>query len=203
MRKFWLLFCCLQAVVFGASFEKIRVYEENHPETLIQKSSDYREIADILKTIDVRFEKWEANVALPAGATTESILEAYKANVDKLKNENGYKSVDVVRMLPDSPKKVELRNKFLNEHTHTEDEVRFFVEGSGLFCLHVNKKVYIVLCEAGDLISIPANYPHWFDMSEKPFFTAIRLFIEPDGWIAKFTESGIAQKFPRYEEILR
>ncbi len=199
MKKFWLLFCCLQAVVFGANFEKIRVYEEGHPEVLIQQSSDYREIADILKTIDVRFEKWEASVQLPAGATTESILEAYKTNVDQLKNENGYKSVDVVRMLPDSPKKVELRNKFLNEHTHTEDEVRFFVEGSGLFFLHVKNKVYAVLCESGDLISIPANYRHWFDMGEKPHFTAIRLFIEPDGWIAKFTESGIAEKFPRYE----
>ena len=92
-----------------------------------------------------------------------------------------------------------MRAKFLEEHTHKEGEVRFFVDGSGLFSLHVGGKVYEVLCRKGDLISVPDNTTHWFDMGPAPEFVAIRFFTNPDGWIGDFTGSDIAQRFPRYE----
>ena len=56
-----------------------------------------------------------------------------------------------------------------------------------------------VLCEAGDLISVPANTRHWFDMSAEPYFVAIRLFNNPQGWVATFTGDPVAEQFPRYE----
>ena len=56
-----------------------------------------------------------------------------------------------------------------------------------------------VFNEAGDLIGVPANTRHWFDMSESPHFIAIRLFTNVEGWVAKFTGEEIASKFPRYE----
>ena len=90
-----------------------------------------------------------------------------------------------------------LREKFLNEHTHGEDEVRFFVEGAGLFCLHIGDEVFQVLCEKNDLISVPAHTPHWFDMGSEPNFTAIRIFDNPEGWIAQFTGDDIASAYPR------
>jgi len=34
-------------------------------------------------------------------------------------------------------------------------------------------------CEAGDLLWVPANTPHWFDCGEHPDFTAIRIFTNP------------------------
>jgi 1,2-dihydroxy-3-keto-5-methylthiopentene dioxygenase len=40
---------------------------------------------------------------------------------------------------------------------------------------------------------------HWFDMGAAPRFTAIRLFVNPDGWVAAFTGSDIAERFPRLE----
>ncbi|MGP6794355.1 hypothetical protein ACTZN4_13815, partial [Klebsiella pneumoniae] len=85
----------------------------------------------------------------------------------------------------------------LNEHTHGEDEVRFFVEGAGLFCLHIGDEVFQVLCEKNDLISVPAHTPHWFDMGSEPNFTAIRIFDNPEGWIAQFTGDDIASAYPR------
>src|SRR3546814_6097561 len=85
-----------------------------------------------------------------------------------------------------------MRAKFLSEHTHADDEVRFFVEGSGQFYLHMNDRVYVMLCEAGDLISVPAGTRHWFDTGPNPMFTAIRLFVSPDGWVADFTGDPIA-----------
>ena len=90
------------------------------------------------------------------------------------------------------------RKKFLDEHFHKEDEVRFFVAGSGLFTLHVEGKVYEIECVKNDLIAVPDGITHWFDMGEEPSFVAIRFFTEPDGWVGHFTGSDIAQTFPRY-----
>ncbi|STW08564.1 1,2-dihydroxy-3-keto-5-methylthiopentene dioxygenase [Klebsiella grimontii] len=93
--------------------------------------------------------------------------------------EKGYQSWDVISLRADNPQKEALREKFLNEHTHGEDEVRFFVEGAGLFCLHIGDEVFQVLCEKNDLISVPAHTPHWFDMGSEPNFTAIPHLRQP------------------------
>jgi mannose-6-phosphate isomerase-like protein (cupin superfamily) len=97
----------------------------------------------------------------------------------------------------DVPDRAAFRQKFLNEHTHSEDEVRFFVAGAGQFTLHIGEKVYEVLCEKGDLIGVPDGTRHWFDMSESPYFVAIRLFTNKEGWVANFTGEDIAEQFPR------
>ena len=111
--------------------------------------------------------------------------------------EKGYQSWDVISMRPDNAQREVLREKFLSEHTHGEDEVRFFVEGAGLFCLHLNGKIYQILCEKNDLISVPADTRHWFDMGSAPNFTAIRVFDNPEGWVAHFTGDKIADAYPR------
>jgi 1,2-dihydroxy-3-keto-5-methylthiopentene dioxygenase len=112
---------------------------------------------------------------------------------------NGFRSVDVVSIAPDNEQREVMRAKFLEEHFHKEDEVRFFVAGSGLFTLHVEGKVFEVLCEAGDLIAVPDSMTHWFDMGPEPSFVAIRFFTEADGWVGHFTGTDIATRFPRYE----
>jgi 1,2-dihydroxy-3-keto-5-methylthiopentene dioxygenase len=99
------------------------------------------------------------------------------------------------------PDKTALRQKFLSEHIHSDFEVRFFVEGRGLFFLHPDDRVYAVLCEQGDLISVPANVRHWFDRRE-PHVRAIRLFTTPEGWVAQYTGDPIADRFPRLEQFL-
>ena len=126
-------------------------------------------------------------------------MAVYRTDIDRLIAENGFKTVDVVSIAPDSPEREAMRQKFLDEHFHKEDEVRFFVAGSGLFSLHVNGKVYEIRCEQGDLIGVPDGTRHWFDMGPAPSFTAIRFFTEPDGWIGHFTGTDIAKRFPRYE----
>ena len=92
-----------------------------------------------------------------------------------------------------------LRDKFLHEHTHSDFEVRFFVDGEGLFYIRKNSRVYAILCNRGDLISVPANTKHWFDMGPRPYFKAVRLFTTPEGWVANFTGDKIADRFPRLE----
>lgn len=164
--------------------------------------TDYSEITKELNAIGVEFERWEAGQTLGKEASQEEVLEAYKSSLDKLNEKYGFVTVDVVGIHPDHPDKDAMRQKFLAEHTHSDFEVRFFVDGNGLFYLHVNGKVYTILCEKGDLISIPANMTHWFDMGTRPFFKAIRFFTTPEGWVGHFTGSEIARDFPDYDHFI-
>ena len=171
-------------------------FHQDQPQTAILTTQDFSTIATVLAAIGVRFVRWQASFPISADTTNEEILEAYAKDIEALKQAEGYQTVDVVSMHPNHPDKVAFRNKFLSEHIHTEDEVRFFVHGKGLFCLHVDEHIYQVVCEAEDLISVPANTRHWFDMGSQPEFTAIRLFNNQTGWVAHFTSDPIASQFP-------
>jgi len=178
---------------------RLRIYPVDAPEAPEFDAQDPREIADALARIGVRFERWPSR-PLPADADQDSVLEAFAPEVARLRRDNGYQAVDVMRVTPDHPDRAALRTKFLSEHRHSEDEVRFFVEGEGLFTLRQDDRVYAVLCMAGDLISVPAGMRHWFDMGAAPGFTVIRLYVDPAGWIANYTGDAIADRFPRHEK---
>lgn len=178
---------------------RLRIYHQDDGSRCLSSHDDHAEIARELAAAGVRFERWEAAQPIEPGASPEDVVAAYRADIDRLMQTEGYKTVDVISLKPDHPERAALRRKFLEEHTHSEDEVRFFVAGSGQFTLHIGDKVYEVLCEAGDLIGVPDGTRHWFDMSEAPYFVAIRLFTNPEGWVAKFTGADIAGRFPRMQ----
>lgn len=178
---------------------RLRVFTESDPSTPQVETRDHARIAEHLGEIGVRFEQWQAAAPIAPGDPPEKVLAAYRDDIDRLMRDEGYRAVDVISLDPQHPDKDALRRKFLNEHTHSEDEVRFFVAGSGLFTLHVGGQVYEVLCEAGDLIGVPDGTRHWFDMGPAPHFVAIRLFTNAEGWVANFTGDEIATRFPRYE----
>ena len=180
---------------------RLTVYPEHSAAAPLVDTSERGEIEAALQAIRVRFENWEARYPLSADSDDKAVLAAYQSDIERLKEEGDYCSVDVLRLLPDNPNREELRRKFLDEHTHSEDEVRFFVEGEGVFYLRAAGKVYVILCEQGDLLSVPAGTRHWFDMGPAPRFTAIRLFTTPKGWVAQFTGDRIAQRFPLFERV--
>lgn len=178
---------------------RLRIFAEGHPTEPSLETSEHARISEELGKVGVRFERWEAAADIQPGAASEDVIAAYRHEIDRLMDSEGYQAVDVISLNPDHPEKAQLRQKFLNEHTHSEDEVRFFVAGRGLFTLHIDEQVFEVLCVQGDLIGVPDGTRHWFDMSEQPHFVAIRLFTNKDGWVANFTGSDIALQFPRLE----
>ena len=180
----------------------LTIHSENHPDTA-EVINNFDGIVKRLNRIGVKFEHWSAEHELDANSDQNTVLSAYATQVERLRAEYGFKSADVISVTPDHPEKAQLRAKFLSEHTHSDFEVRFFVEGSGLFFLHHDENVYAVLCKKGDLISVPANTKHWFDMGAKPHLKCIRLFTTQEGWVADFTGSLIADHFPRYEQFIR
>ena len=89
-----------------------------------------------------------------------------------------------------------MRQKFLDEHIHTEDEVRFFIEGGGHFILHANGRVYDTYCTANDLISVPSGLKHWFDAGLQPHATVLRIYTDSSGWTPHYTGDTISALFP-------
>ncbi len=178
---------------------QLRIFDVADGVAPLASFDTHADIARELGNVGIRFEHWRADQPVAPGAAQDTVIAAYRTDIDRLMREGGYRSVDVISMAPDHPDRATLRRKFLDEHTHGEDEVRFFVAGSGQFSLHIGDKVYDVVCTAGDLIGVPAGTRHWFDMSAAPSFVAIRLFTNPDGWVAQFTGDAIAERFPRMQ----
>ncbi len=175
---------------------KLTIYRHDDATSALLQSENFTEIQQQLNQVGVVFENWQAAFDINESHSSDDILNAYDADIKRVQHDGGYQTVDVISLAKGNPAAAELRQKFLFEHTHSEDEVRFFVKGQGLFCLHLDDKVYQVLCQQGDLISVPANTKHWFDMGSDPEFTAIRFFNNEAGWVAQSTESKIASEFP-------
>jgi 1,2-dihydroxy-3-keto-5-methylthiopentene dioxygenase len=177
----------------------LNVYDEHEPARPRISTTDGAEIARLLNEVGIRFERWNADRELAPGADASDVLAAYASSVERVQDAGGYGTVDVLRLARGTPDTAPMRAKFLAEHAHTEDEVRFFVEGSGAFYLHLDGSVYQAICVRGDLISVPAGTPHWFDMGPDPEFTAIRWFNNQTGWVPEYSGVDIAARFPRYE----
>ncbi len=164
---------------------------------VLKQCTDLACMAGELRGLGVRYERWRAERPLTRAADQDEVLQAYAAPVAALNAEYGFRSVDVVSLTPDHPERAAMRGKFLAEHTHADFEVRFFVDGHGLFYVNAGARIYSILCERGDLISVPADTRHWFDMGPEPDFKCIRFFTTPDGWVGNFTGSDLADRFPR------
>ena len=85
-------------------------------------------------------------------------------------------------------------------HLHDDvEEVFFMLKGSITLMIQDGEEYYETRLKERDLISVPANTRHWFDMGSAPHFTAIRVFDNPEGWVAHFTGDKIADDYPRLD----
>ena len=149
-------------------------------------------IADYLAGIGVDYEIWEAATKVAADAPAEKILAAYSTEIDKLKEAGGYVTADVIDVNPQTQGLAELLAKFNREHWHDDDEVRFIIEGRGLFHIHPqNGPVVAIEVVAGDMIRVPGGFLHWFNLCADRRIRAIRLFKDPAGWAPHYSESGV------------
>ena len=175
---------------------ELRIYAtQAAPEPLLS-TSNAAQISAELKTRGIKFQRWPSKPELERGAMQEQILAAYASLISSVQKNEGYQAVDVMRVGGDQHNTTSLRQTFLQEHQHAEDEVRFFVEGCGLFSLHINDEVLQVVCEANDWIAIPAGTRHWFDMGANPNYCVLRFFKNSAGWVATLTDDPIAPHYP-------
>ncbi|TKB54449.1 MAG: cupin [Nitrospira sp.] len=160
--------------------------------------ADEQAIRLFLDQRGIFYQRWATDTALPSDATDTQVLATCNQWLKPFMEKHGYRTSDVVRVTPHTPNLPAIREKFLREHTHSEDEIRYFVEGQGQFWFHkegVEDEVFALFCEQGDLVSVPADTKHWFDLGTHPYVCAIRVFTNQAGWVPQYTESGIEQRY--------
>jgi 1,2-dihydroxy-3-keto-5-methylthiopentene dioxygenase len=167
--------------------------------------SEQNEIRDYLAGIGIEYERWELASGVPEDASAEQVLSAYAPQVQALKRRGGYVTADVIDVRSDTPGLDTMLAKFNIEHRHDEDEVRYIVAGRGLFHIRPQAGPVVALeVEAGDLIRVPRDTLHWFDLCGDRRIRAIRLFQDASGWTPHYTNSGVDRGYepvcwgPRY-----
>lgn len=177
-------------------------------DTALTATQDPDLVRDLLAAIGVRFDRWPV-ADLPDDADEAAILSAYRAQVDAAVAREGYALVDVARLRTGpgrSGAAAAARMRFrdehhLDEHRHAVAEDRFFAAGSAVWYLHEGGRVYAVLCEPGDLLSVPPGMPHWFDPGEQPEFTLVRFFHDEGDRVGEFTGEPVAARYPTCDEL--
>jgi len=168
----------------------LRIPEHNRTLT------DRRAIADYLAPMGIEYRRWEPAHTVSAEASSEEILAAYRAEIDRLKERGGYVTADVIDVRPDTPGLDAMLARFNKEHWHDEDEIRFIIAGRGVFHIRpAEGPVVAIETEAGDLIRVPRDTRHWFDLCAERRIRAIRLFQDPAGWTPHYTRSGVDRDF--------
>ncbi|WP_405161257.1 cupin [Nocardia sp. NBC_01499] len=185
----------------------LQVMAADNPADVRVRTTDDAVIGTELAKHGITFGRWPV-VDNAAAVASDELLAHYTDQVAELNESGRYKHIDIARIHPDdaNPEWPQIakgaREKFLNEHRHAEDEVRYFAAGRGCFYLHLGHEVLAVVCEGGDLLSVPAGTLHWFDMGGRPDFIAIRFFEEEDGWVGDFSGDRISEGFPTLDELL-
>jgi 1,2-dihydroxy-3-keto-5-methylthiopentene dioxygenase len=186
----------------------LQVMADTDADEVRLRTDDARLIGDELATRGIVFDRRPIVSDVDASRPAERILADYADQVAAINSDDRYRHIDVAALRPDHSEPdwhataAAARSKFLAEHRHAEDEVRFFVAGRACFYLHLEPEVFAVVCESGDLLTVPAGTRHWFDMGSDPEFAAIRFFEQADGWIGDFTGDPIGERFPTLDQLV-
>eukprot|EP01084_Bolivina_argentea_P220102 373075_1 len=159
------------------------IWDEKDANIVKGRYSNYDEILRELSSRGVEYEKW-GTVKRVDNLSNDEIVKFYAKDIDRLMKRFNFQTNDIIQITPDATKNETFRRKFLSEHTHSDLEVRYFVDGAGAFYLHLpqRKEVLRMECAAGHLLVVPALTKHWFDMGPNPHFKMLRFFGTEDGW---------------------
>ncbi|HXH38673.1 MAG TPA: cupin domain-containing protein [Thermoanaerobaculia bacterium] len=119
-------------------------------------------------------------------------LPGSEAEIERIKRDRGYVEQDEVSLSPETPNLDAICAKFDKEHYHTLDEVRFVVDGEGIFDVRDSGDRWVrIEVDAGDLIIIPARMYHRFYLTAAKNIRCVRLFLNQEGWAPLYREAAV------------
>jgi 1,2-dihydroxy-3-keto-5-methylthiopentene dioxygenase len=180
-------------------------WRDDDPSTPLRQTADPAEISAVLEKLGCGFERRSTPPVSPS-SDQDAVLAACRDVIDEINAAEGFVAVDAINMHPsDTPGRLAdakaAQNKFSDEHTHADHEVRLMARGSTVFYVHGQDTVYAVYATAGDLIRVASGTTHWVDSGPNPDFAVIRFFHDSQGWTRTPTDSDIPRRFPDYDAV--
>ena len=121
-------------------------------------------------------------------------LAGSEAEIARIKSSRGYVDQDEISLSKETPNLDAICAKFDKEHFHTLDEVRFVVDGEGIFDVRDSSDQWVrIEVDAGDLIIIPANKFHRFYLTSAKTIRCVRLFLYNEGWAPLYRQAEVAK----------
>lgn len=154
------------------------------------------EVKSFLKERGIDYDHWKVpyNVAdltdkeILADVEKEELLKKLDDRFETLKEKEGYQSRDLIVLHPNVSGLNDMLAKFDRVHYHTDEEVRYIVDGSGVFGFVLKGEKFLVHVVKDDFISVPRNTNHWFYLDDKKRIKAVRYFRDMSGWVPNYVE---------------
>lgn len=153
-----------------------------------------------LSPLFISLERWEISAEtkqmLKQNTLTEDektrVLEDLDVYFQQLKDKDGYQTCDMIVLHDAIPNLPTILSKFDRSHTHDDDEVRYIVDGEGVFGFtRPDGSQVELLVQAEEYINVPKDTEHWFYLTEKNRIKAIRYFTTMEGWTPVYTDTEI------------
>lgn len=182
----------------------------------LENGTTYTELEDIsreLACLNIHLNRWSvgSNPELlhllnqPAlnADEKEQVLQGLDRYFEELKQTAGYESRDLIVLNPETPNLQALLSKFNQCHIHADDEVRYIVDGEGVFgFIRPDGSQVELTVEAEEYINVPAGTEHWFYLTETQRIKAVRYFTTTEGWTPEYTQTEIRIRPRSFQESL-
>ena len=168
----------------------------------LEDGTKYTQLEDItreLTPLNVKLNYWKVgnDSSIKQLIAQESLTEAEKEQIlqsldhyfEQLKQSHGYQARDLIVLHPHIPNLDTLLSKFDRLHTHADDEVRYVIDGEGVFgFVRPDGSQVELTIQPEEYINVPAGTKHWFYLTNKRRIKALRYFITTEGWIPQYEE---------------
>ncbi|CAN0326365.1 unnamed protein product [Pylaiella littoralis] len=104
--------------------------------------------------------------------------------LDQIRSDRGYSYQDIITVSPDRLEGYEKKiRSFFDEHMHSDEEIRYVLEGVGYFDVRAKDERWVRIKMAkGDMITLPAGIYHRFTLDDSNYIKAMRLFVGEPVW---------------------
>jgi 1,2-dihydroxy-3-keto-5-methylthiopentene dioxygenase len=161
--------------------------------------TDLVQIGQRLAVLNIQLKQW------PVGnnATTQTLLAQPSLQDDEKEQvlralDHYFESLevfdarDMIVLNPATPNLDGMLEKFSRPHTHADDEVRYIIDGEGVFGFVCPDGTQMELTiQPEEYINVPAGTEHWFYLTSQRRIKAVRYFVDTLGWTPDYTNTQI------------
>ncbi|MBE9168721.1 acireductone dioxygenase [Pleurocapsales cyanobacterium LEGE 06147] len=176
----------------------------------LEDGTNYTKLEDIareLAPLNVQLNYWtigeetQIRQLLRQEILTEAEKEQVLASLDhyfeQLQQTADYQSRDLIVLHPNTPNLDTLLSKFNRCHTHADDEVRYIIDGEGIFgFVRPDGSQVELTIQPEEYINVPAGTEHWFYLTDRRRVKAVRYFTTTEGWVPEYTNTEINFRSP-------